>query len=201
MFGGGSGAGMAQMHRNNIKLLRKTNRFSSKRTFSNTKIEYSRAAGGFIALKKLSPEELRSVRKLVLENRNKDKRKNLLLSLAILVPLLTLFAYLISAFLANENTIKSNNLKLKADVMSQQYDFYKSDGDVWFNKNKFNNAIFQYRKAQELFPEKYEANYQLTKALVRSCQIDFLHCEEAKEKLEILKGNYPDKKDILVLHF
>jgi hypothetical protein len=39
MFGGGCGAGMAQMHRNNIKQLCKTNRFNAKRTFSNTKIE------------------------------------------------------------------------------------------------------------------------------------------------------------------
>jgi len=37
MFGGGSGAGMAQVYRNNIKLLRKTNRFNSARTFTTTK--------------------------------------------------------------------------------------------------------------------------------------------------------------------
>ena len=37
MFGGGSGAGMAQVYRTNIKLLRKTNRFNSARTFTTKK--------------------------------------------------------------------------------------------------------------------------------------------------------------------
>ncbi|WP_152594478.1 hypothetical protein [Cellulophaga sp. E6(2014)] len=54
MFGGGSGAGMAQMYRTNIKLLRKTNRFNSARTFTTTKKEYTKVAGSSVSLKKMS---------------------------------------------------------------------------------------------------------------------------------------------------
>jgi hypothetical protein len=38
--------------------------------------------------------------------------------------------------------------------MLAQNNFYRSDGAAWFENIKFNNAIFQYRRAKELFPEK-----------------------------------------------
>ncbi|QXP56967.1 hypothetical protein H0I25_04005 [Cellulophaga sp. HaHa_2_95] len=199
MFGGGSGAGMAQVYRNNIKLLRKTNRFNSARTFTTTKKEYAKVAGGSVALKKISVAQLREIRRQVLQNRKQDRQKSVLISTAVFVPLLLLFAYVISMFFANENAIQANNLKLATAANLKHYNFYMSDAAIWLQQQKLANAIFQYRKAKELFPEKFAVNYKLTQVLLSTCASDSLYCEEAKESAIRLKDKYPDREEVLRL--
>ncbi|WP_282164969.1 hypothetical protein [Cellulophaga baltica] len=199
MFGGGSGAGMAQVYRTNIKLLRKTNRFNSARTFTTTKKEYTKVAGSSVSLKKMSAAQLREIRQQVLQNRKQDRQKNVLLSTAVFVPLLLLFAYVTSMFFANENAIQANNLKLETATNLKHYNFYMSDAAIWLQQQKVANAIFQYRKAKELFPEKFAVNYKLTQVLLSSCALDSLYCEDARESAIRLKDKFPDREEVLRL--
>ena len=55
-----------------------------------------------------------------------------------------------------------NNLKLATAANLKHYNFYMSDAAIWLQQQKLANAIFQYRKAKELFPEKFAVNYKLT---------------------------------------
>lgn len=89
--------------------------------------------------------------------------------------------------------------KESLDIKKSAYLKLIEDGDKWLTKMKWHNAVFQYEKALEIFPKEYDINYRLTYALCLRCEADFTNCKEAKNKLEKLLLQYPNKSELIEL--
>ncbi|WP_121666182.1 hypothetical protein [Mesonia aquimarina] len=72
MPGGGSIQGMRNSLSNNKKLLRSKSYFKKERSFLSIKAEYLKAAGGKIAFKKASKEDILKIRKKIIRQKRKE---------------------------------------------------------------------------------------------------------------------------------
>lgn len=84
----------------------------------------------------------------------------------------------------------------KRKMVEEEYLFFLNDGDKWLTKHHYHNAIFQYKKALELLPFEYAANYRLALAYTYRCQNKFTDCEEGKALVDKLKKQFPENGDI-----
>lgn len=74
-----------------------------------------------------------------------------------------------------------------------------NNGDQWLKKRKWHNAIFQYKKALEIFPTEYDINFRLASAYAYRCESKFENCFEAKELLNKLLSRDPENSKLLKL--
>ncbi|QWX83862.1 hypothetical protein H0I23_15640 [Cellulophaga sp. HaHaR_3_176] len=189
MIGGASGQGMITSLRNNRKLLK------SKRSFLNQKKEFLKAAEGKLELKKASKEELKLLRAEIYKERKRQDRINVTVWLSIVFALV-LVTFFFANILSNHTfKLEKENLKVKTD----NYLKLIEDGDQWLKAKNWNNAIFQYKEALEIFPNEYDINYRLTYALSLKCETDFMNCKEAKDNLDRLLIAYPQKRELFEL--
>ncbi len=186
MGGGGSIQGMIISLRNNKKLLR------PKRSFLNQRKEFLKAAKGEVNLKKASKEELKLFREKIYQERKRHRKITIIIWSGIGVMLL--FAAIMLNKTMKEQ-LRNSEMK-KHDVKKSTYLKLIEDGDDWLTKRRWHNAIFQYQKALEIFPKEYDINYRLTYALCLRCETDFIDCKEAKNKLEKLLLQYPNKSEL-----
>lgn len=73
--------------------------------------------------------------------------------------------------------------------MQEKDDFHTfliSDGDDYMENGKWHNAIFQYKKALELFPNNYDAKYRLGYAYTYRCRNEGKECIKGTEYLDKL---------------
>ncbi len=195
MGGGGSIKGMATSLSNNKKLLRRKPRFKKERSFLNLKKEYLKAAEGKLELKKLSKDELLKIRKKVILKRKKETYKALL----ILFISLLLTTYFMSHFFKNDQIATKNIETAELNKTTDKYLRLVSDADRWLAKENWHNAIFQYKKAQEFFPEDYAINYKLSYAYFSRCKYEAVDCNKALVLINQLLKKYPSEIDLLKL--
>lgn len=189
MAGGGSIQGMIISLRNNKHLLR------PKRSFLNQRKEFLKAAKGEINLKKATKQELELLRKEIYQERKRQRKIDVTIWSCIGIILLSIGILL-------TNTLKvqiQESEKVSYDIKMANYLQLIEEGDEWLTKRSWNNAIFQYKKALEIFPEEYDIHYRLTYAFCLSCEADFKNCNKAKEKLDKLLLQYPNKSELLEL--
>lgn len=74
------------------------------------------------------------------------------------------------------------------DVYS--YSFFVNDGDRWLEQEHYHNAIFQYKKALELFPSN-DAQFRLARAYSYHCQYNDRDCEAGLALIQQLEENFP----------
>jgi len=177
--------------RYNKSLLRKKSTFKPESGFLRTKKEYYKAAEGKLNLKQVTPEELHLIRKKVLKS---QKRELLRVYFVFGIILLTLGFFI----LKNRNTNESISQDMypiyeKHQGISaiDQYEFFISDGDQWLEKKHWHNAIFQYKKALELFPSSYDANYRLAIAYNYKCLASNSKCDDSIARIAFLHQKYP----------
>ena len=184
MFGGGAGTivDMIIRHRNNMNMLRKKRLF--KKGWSYFKSEYIKASHGKILLEKVSKEELALIRAKVLAQRKKEVIKTLVL-LVIIVPIVLYIGFsFINSFTKTKSIGYHEEQVIKPT--KNDYNFFIEDGDYWLKQNNWHNAIYQYKKALEVIPDDFDANYRLALAYVYNCQHKKLNCEEAEHLLNKL---------------
>jgi len=73
-----------------------------------------------------------------------------------------------------------------------KHDFFIRDAESWMQKGHYKNALFQYKKALGIFTESIEAHQGMAAAYTYQCQLENLHCPEAKEKIEWLIAQHPN---------
>ena len=195
MAGGGSIQGMITSLSNNKKLLRRNRLFRPENSFLNLKKEYLKAAEGKINIKKATKKELAEIRRKVLEQRRKEDYITAGLFAASLMFIGLLISIIIKDMIIFNNETQQIELKNRTD----QYLELIADGDQSLAKRKWYNAIYQYKKALEVFPKEYDINYRLASAYCYRCEIEFKDCTEAKEQLNKLLKEYPEKPDLLRL--
>ncbi len=189
MAGGGSIQGMIVSLRNNKNLLR------PKRSFLNQRKEFLKAAKGEVNLRKASKEELELFRKKIYGQRKRQRKIDLVIWSVVGVTIL--FGTLSLTKTLNDQ-IKDSKKGVLHIKMNNYLELIE-DGDHWLTKRKWHNAIFQYKKALEIFPKEYDINYRLTYALCLRCEADFTYCKEAKDKLDELLLQYPNRNELLEL--
>ncbi|QNJ98149.1 tetratricopeptide repeat protein [Constantimarinum furrinae] len=195
MGGGGSIQGFNNSLKENRKLLKKTRFFPAERSFLNRKREYVKRAGGVESLRNASKEELLAIRNSIVAKRKKDS----LVTIVLFVILASVVAYFsVDYFKTNPNYV-SEEERLEIKNNNEKYNFYISDGDSYLNKGQWHNAIFQYNKALEIFPNNYDALYRSVYAQVYRCRNTKENCESAKSNLEQLLNKFPEKQDLIEL--
>jgi len=196
MGGEGSIQSMITMLRNNRQLLRKKSIFKRDRTFLNTKKEYYKAAQGYIDLKKASKEELLVIRKKIIKQRRLENVIAWSIVLAIMIPIIG-FGIYASTKINHENKEKIEDIKetYLEDNINEFY-YLIEEGDKWIEKKNWNNAIYRYTQAVELFPDDFEANYRLALAYSYDCRYNNKYCEDGAKLTDRLQEFYPENLDL-----
>jgi len=197
MIGGfGSINHMIVTLRNNRNLLPVKRSYFKNKDYTNVKNEYYKAAGDSFDIKKATPEQLKFVRETIINKRKREAR-NFVILLWVGIPLICFglfktFQHFSFGFpQINEATELSNEKNNE-----EKYLFYLEDGDQWLSKRNYYNAVFQYKKAVELFPNDFDANYRLALGYSYRCQYNFEDCRVGKELIDKLEKQFPNDKDI-----
>jgi tetratricopeptide (TPR) repeat protein len=178
MPGEGSMMHMIITLRNNKKLLRKKGMFKKERSFlQSDKSNYAAPSTG-IPSEEVAPEQLEKIRSKVIGER---KRRNLQFTifLCVILPILGFLGYLVlHNFSFGFDTLQNygtEQVKSKVSLVKKNktYLFYLNDGDARLKKHQYHNAIFQYKKALEVFPSEFDAQYRLALAYSYQCQYKF----------------------------
>ena len=190
----GSFPGMMSVIRNNARLLRKKKLFKKPGSrFDEKPLDFG--GKGAIPNEGADPILLRRIREKTKRERGRTQLKFALL-LIIALPIIFFvgykafhnFSFGLPALTPKEET------REKAD---DKYIFYITEGDAWLQKWHYHNALFQYRKALELYPGNYDARYRIALAYSYQCQYEFKGCEEGKQMVEELKEEFPNRSDLL----
>ncbi len=182
MFGVGlASAAMNSVLKNNRNLLRKKSIFKNEERFLRTNPDHLQGIRSKITVQKISAKQLKNIRTKTQKEQKKEIFKIsmfILLSIAILI---ILFFTLLTPT-PQERELANIQLAAKNTAIFEQkkaeFLFFIEDGDTWLKSHKYHNAIFQYKKALEVFPSEYDAHYRLAVAYSFQCQYEFKGCKE-----------------------
>ena len=186
---------MSTVLKNNKNLLKKRNFLNSEKSFFLYKKEYIKAANGEIELRKANKSQLRAIRKKIKEQRT----IKLITHIFILCFVMVFSCILVYNLAFDSNQIKEKEEQSQLEKTQNQYLLLIADGDQWFSKRNWHNAIFQYKKAREIYPSDYGINYRLVQAYCLRCENDYEDCQNAKELLDKLLNQFPKKPELLKL--
>lgn len=175
--------------RNNKKLL------GPKRSFLNQKKEFIIAAHGEVKLRKASKQELRKIRKKILQTR----RQQLYINIGICCILVIILTIGTIAYVNHLTALNTQLKQIELTKNSEKYLEFIKDGDQWLEKRSWHNSIFQYKKALEIFPNEYDINYRLVYVYCLRCENEYLNCQEAKNKLDKLLKKFPGRTELIQL--
>ncbi|NER14739.1 hypothetical protein GWK08_14880 [Leptobacterium flavescens] len=200
MMAGGSAQGMVTSIRDNKKLLRRKSMFKKERSFLNTNKDSIKVDRGQVNEKKASSKLLKRIREKVLRER-KIEKYNTLLILLLFSPLFIFLIY--TSFGSNDKDLAYAEYqeKIKFDKNYDKYLFFISDGDKWYEERHWNNAVFQYKKALQLFPNEFNASYRLLQAYNSKCQNKSKDCHKGLEIAERLSKEFPENTELLKLEY
>ena len=202
MPGAGSMDHMVKTIVNNAKLLRKKGMFKKERSFIQSNKEGFSTDSGGIPIESISKEKLAAIKNQMIASR---KKRNLQMSIFVTLSfslLLFLGFYLFQGFSFGFDTLENtgpeqlNIAAKKAAVSEDKYLYYIEDGDAWLQKKSYYNAIFQYKKAVELFPSEFAAHYRMAVAYSYQCQYEFEGCEKGMKIVERLEKDFPNSEKI-----
>ena len=175
--------------------------FNRNRSIYDRKREYYRASKGKLDIKTVSKEELRLIRKRIIKQRKVDVLKARLITL--LVGSIIAFALFKTYSYFQEKSVriitedKKAEQKIELSKTIEDYYFFIYEGDHWIEKKQWNNAIFQYKKALELFPENFDANYKLALAYSYKCGFEYEDCEVGIKLTNKLLKDMPNDSALL----
>lgn len=189
MAGGGGGFMQAMINslRDNKNLISKRKSFAERRKDYLT--SYSKLK---ITPEKATKEQIETVRKII-NTQKKIVKRNTIIILLLTSPLLFYTIYFgIDLFQSPNPTISS----IKQKENTTKYNFYIEDGDKMINNKKWNNAIFQYNMALEIFPNELDAQYRLALAYSYKCKYKNESCLTADSLVNRLYNYYPNNLEI-----
>lgn len=83
--------------------------------------------------------------------------------------------------------IKENIQTARTTERLQQYNYYISSGDEWYDQKKYYNAAYQYRLALEVFPKDSVARVKLIQAYDSNCFYDNRNCGKSEALMHSFK--------------
>ncbi|MCF8371746.1 MAG: tetratricopeptide repeat protein [Bacteroidales bacterium] len=201
MFGGGAGhiLDMIIRLRNNKAMLRKKSMFKKEKSFLNLNNDDFPTSKGKIRIVSATKEQLDKIRIVARE----DQRKFRLAFLLVVSTTLVLLIILLNTYNnATRKPTEENMLEMENDIQLKKkldFDFFISDGDRWFTQGQWHNAIFQYKKALEVFPNDYDASFRLARTYTYCCEREKENCKEAVQLIDKLLLAFPEDSNIVDL--
>ena len=185
--------------RNNRSMLRRKSYFKKDKSFFSRRKEYLKASKGKIKSKKLSKNELLLIRNKIISNRRKENIKigTILSLIVIIVTWFIMYQYNIKQDFRNQQIEVNEQIKYADDL--NQFNYLISDGDKWLEKRHWNNSIFRYKEAVEIFPKEYAGNYRLALAYTYKCKFENKDCDLGKKLTNKLLRFSPNKPELLKL--
>lgn len=181
--GGGSIQAMQNSLRNNKALLRRKKLFEKTDSFLGRDKDELKSSYGKFSGKQATPSQIKNIRRKVLEDNKKQERIKIQLwsFVCVVVVLLLVHQYY---FTDKQDQVNYVALTHNAEKLETDYLFYVTDGDKWFKKKNWYNAIYQYKKSLEIYPDNYDAKLKLLKAYTYSCKYKSQNCDTGKLLLE-----------------
>jgi hypothetical protein len=143
---------------------------------------YLKATAGKVNSRTYSKAELNELKKIIRKEFRKDRIKTFLFgSLLIIFGTLLLFKgfeYIINT----EREFRLENNQIELDNKKKEFNFLISDAKMWKEKGNLHNAIYQYEKALELFPNHKETNQNLKSIYSQQCRTKGKYCDKAKNQ-------------------
>lgn len=195
MGGGGSIQGMRNSLNINNKLLRKQRYFKKEKSYLKRKTDYIHASGGIENLKSATPEQLASIRKKVI----RQHRLEIIPTFIIGTVLLIILGYFIFDYTTTTKQLDITKASNELNAKHEKYLWYISEADDYLEKGKWHNAIFQYERALDLFPQDYHGQYRLAYAQTYRCRNELKNCEEAALNVRKLLKSFPNKLELVEL--
>ena len=180
---------------NNKKLLNSRRKFNKDNNFMNLRKEYLKRTEGQIVTKKASKKVLESIRKDFVNRRRKE-----ILIFVVSIFFATIICYVvINTIIEREHRIFNERTLIISERENNKYLKHIKQGDVWFNDQKWHNAIFKYKEALAIHPNYYEINYRLAQAYCYRCKYEFEDCDKGKKLLDNLFHKFPNKTELYIL--
>ncbi len=199
MGGEGSIQHMITTMRNNRNMLRKKNYFKRERTFLSTKREYYKASKGKIDSKNISKEELLQIRKIIIRKRKVENIRVWLILFAIITPILIFVIYTFNQFKKDEVQRIENVKEQYLIEHLNKYRYLIDEGDKWIKERNWNNAIYFFKQAVEIFPSEFEGNYRLALVYSYNCKFENKDCNKGKKLTIRLLKYSPENTDLIKL--
>jgi hypothetical protein len=196
MGGFGSVQSMNTIMKNNRALLgKRKSMFTSKKEYIGHANE--KELEEFIDYKSASPELLEEIRTKL----KKEKKASLRLSIFLFLFLVIVALWFTFYLFGNDTKIEKSRQIVKNEVFQDSISkiiiFYIEDGDEWLNQGKFENALFQYKKALELDSTNLSVEYRVCLAYSYLCRYDNLMCHEGDAHLKSVIEKFPNEDKLL----
>ncbi len=145
----------------------------------------------------ISDEELKIFKEKIQRKAHKKRKKERLIWFILI--LITL-AFIVTNFVTSNSTQKQ---EIQTTVTAEdiflnknlnEYVYLIDEGDKWIEKRNWNNAIYRYQQAIDLFPENFESNYRLALAYSYSCKFQNKNCSEGDKLTSRLLKYFPEKE-------
>lgn len=180
MFGGyGS---IKPILRNNKNLLRKKSMFKKESSPSEKKKELKGLFKGELSFQKKSNYELSQLKRTIKLKIKEEKKKLKFYFGGALIVLTIISIPLFIQFRSVQEEINQKNIAFKKEAYNKKYlpkfNFVIQDGDKWLAKKKYKNAIYQYTKALEYFPENSLAKEKLNLVYKERCENVNIDCNK-----------------------
>jgi len=147
----------------------------------------------------VSKRDLKIINADIRKKIRNQKNKNLLFLIILLVPALLFIFNSIDYSVQNEIIVQSPNENNYLSNNINAYSFLIDDGDKWIEKGHWSNAIYRYKDAVKLFPEKNEAKYRLALAYSYNCKYNSKDCETGTRLTDQLLKYQPNEIDFIEL--
>jgi len=129
----------------------------------------------------------------------KRKKERIILSIFIVISLV----FVLTNINISPNQIqkqKPNTLISEEDEFLDkninEYIYLTGEGDKWVEKRNWDNAIYWYKKAVQLFPKEFDANYRLALTYSYSCKNENRNCKIGQELTNKLIKYFPEKENL-----
>jgi cytochrome c-type biogenesis protein CcmH/NrfG len=193
MGGEGSIQHMINSLKNNKKLLRRKKAFQKD---NSTTLSKTALSSKFRA-KKASPELIHRIRR-----ESKRRRiKWIILYIIISTFVIASVSYVVYNF--NQDVINDKKLRFKENKErikrknQERLQISIEEGNEFFKKEKWSQAIEQYYNAYQLAPDQFNIEFRLVETMCLNCDENYDGCREAKRFLDNLYQKYPEKKEKL----
>ena len=191
---------MIQSLRNNKNQLRSRSYFRSKEgRFDVDPNDPSASVYGELDCTPATEEQLAPIREKMQRQRRRSKVLLLSIAVVLLASVVVGVVWMNAAFEIPPSERVDGMFTVDNDPLLEantKYQFYLNDGDAWLLKGHSDNAIFQYKKAHELFNYRTEPLHRLLRTYQHVCAgagTHYFDCQTAKLiQRELDARNVPD---------
>ena len=193
---GGSVAAMITTLRNNRALLRSNKGFLSRARIGGLKKSYREAQAELAPENELSDWDRRIIRERIKRQYRRQFIRNTSLLLLIIVGL-GFGAYQLNLYFQSAQQFQREHLEeLQTQASESHYREAILNGDSYFAKAKYSQAMHHYLNALRAKPDQAQVAYKYALCCTLSCEIEKLFCDRVFRELEWLQDQFPKDQKI-----